>query len=90
MRLSTAMVAITDADYIPLPIKAMVRKGVELTRTMLIRNAKAGHIETRLFRKPGSRKGRRYIVAASLDAFLADNMIECPIEGKKRKQPTAA
>lgn len=66
-------------DFLPLPEKDMTCRGVRLTRSTLIRAEKKGQIKTRLFRQPGSTKGRRYILRESLHAYIDRCMVDVPI-----------
>jgi hypothetical protein len=73
------LIVVSAGDYTPLPAKSLHFRGVELTRSTLIRAIKAGKIHSRLLRHPGSRKGRRYILTESLAAYLAAHMEDTPI-----------
>lgn len=83
---------ITFADFIPLPIRSMVHNGVTFTRSTLIRAIESKEISSRLFRQPGRMAGRRYIMTASLDAYLQRCMVEekSPLHGEAAKRKKAA
>jgi hypothetical protein len=74
-------IQIDQADFVALPSKVLPYRGVDLTRSTLIRGMHAGLIKSRLFRQPGSVKGRRYILRESLDQYLAACMADVPLNG---------
>ena len=79
----TVLVAVTEADFIPLPKKNLLHRGVSLSRATIIRSIKSGRIKSRLFRQPGSTMGRRYILRESLDQYLAACMADVPLNGNE-------
>ncbi len=75
---ASVLVTVTAGDYTPLPAKSLTHRGVELTRSTCIRAMHSGLIESRLLRQPGSKKGRRYLLTASIDSYLERCMVDVP------------
>jgi hypothetical protein len=75
----TPLAALTGADYIPLPKRGLDYRGLTLTRSPLLRAARKGELETLIFRQPGSRRGRRVITRASLDAYVSRCLVSVPL-----------
>ena len=75
-----AAVEMTAADFIALPNKkSIVHRGVPLSRTTLWRAIKRGDIKTKLFRQPGSVRGRRFLLVESLNGWLNMRMVDVPL-----------
>jgi hypothetical protein len=75
---ANGLIPMDQADFIAMPSKAIIHKGVTLTRSTLIRAIDTGELKSRLFRMPGSTKGRRYILRESLDIFLQRCLVDSP------------
>lgn len=85
---TAGLIGFTSSDFIPLPIKSLSYRGLELTRSNLIRAIRRGDIKSRLFRQPGSLKGRRYILPESLDTYIDNCMVDAfGPSVRKRNQP---
>ncbi len=68
--LTKTAVALDSADFIEMPSKRIVYRGVRFSRSSLHRLAKDGQIKTAAIRFTGTCQRRRVILRESLDAFL--------------------
>ncbi len=64
------IVPLDMADFIEMPGKNIVHRGVRFSRSSLHRLAKDGQIKTAAIRFSGTCQRRRVILRESLDAFL--------------------
>ena len=69
-------VAYTAEDFIPMPAKPITYRGIQFSRSTLIRLWEAGKIKTSKLRISGSVLGRRFVLRESLDAFIDSQVAE--------------
>lgn len=67
-------VLFTEADFIPLPAKSFRHRGIQFSRSTLLRLREQGRIKLARFRFTGSTKPRLYILRESLDTFITDQL----------------
>ena len=69
-------VAFTAEDFIPMPAKPITYRGIQFSRSTLIRLWESGKIKTSRLRISGSVLGRRFVLRESLDSFIDQQVAE--------------
>lgn len=83
----TAVTANTD-DFLPIPAKRLAYRGLDLSRSSILRLVNAGEVLVAKLRVSGRRQGRTYLIRESLDAWVSRELRR-PENSQKASAPTA-
>ena len=85
---SGTFVAATAADFIPVPQKRLAYRGLDLSRSSVLRLVNAGEILVAKLRVSGRRQGRTYLIRESLDEWVSRELRR-PENSQKTPSPNA-
>lgn len=69
-------VPLSEEDFIPLPARTFAYRGVNWSRSTLLRLRKQGRVKVARFRFSGTTKPRLFVLRESLDHFIAEQVVE--------------